>query len=229
MWLFLIILFVLGFLHTAVNLSLFKRVRYIAFFSFVLSAIIFCLFPFSVRWNIQRLDQLIGNFNTLSFVCTYQIIESIIFMLLSIVLIKNHHSGGQSPVSHLFSVSPSGVFLAGTFFLQAFAFTETSHYPFWLIALLLSLTLLIILSMTALIIRKLLSRGAWRIEIKIILSFLQIVLAMFLPLIVVGMKSSRTQLTVDVKATCIVFAIFLVIASIGYFREFHFETGGEVS
>lgn len=209
----------LGFLHTSVNFSLLRKKRYIAVFSSVLAVISFSFFPLAVRLNIQTVNRFMSSFNVLSFVCTYQIIESILFMLLAVLLIKDHYAGRQKPGSKFFSLLPSGIFLTGIFFLQTFLFNIPGKFQFYLIALILSLALFAILWLSALGIRRLFPGWKWRIELKIILSFLQVLLAMFLPLIITGMKMGHTQLQVDIKATVITLAAMLIIASAGCLRK----------
>ncbi|MEA3328586.1 MAG: hypothetical protein U9Q08_02460 [Candidatus Omnitrophota bacterium] len=219
MWLFLIILFMLGFLHTTINLSLLGKKRYVIGFNAALAAVSFFLFPFAARLNIQMLDRFVGNFNRLSSICAYQIIESILIMLLSLLLIKDHYAGRQKMSSRFLSLLPSGIFLAGVFFLQTYLFNVIEKFQFYFIALILSLTLFGVLILSALGIRRLFPKWEWRIELKIILSFLQILLSMFLPLIIIGMKIGHTQLQVDVKAAVITLAAMLIVVSAGYYKS----------
>ncbi len=223
MELFLAILFILGFFHTAINLSLFKRKRNIAWFGFIFAAIIFALFPLSIRLNIEVLIDFIGSFNTLSTICTYQIVESIAIMLLSILLIKDHYAGRQSPFVKLFSLMPSVVFLLGIFFIQVYILSRGWGLAFYQSALIYSAGIFIILWLSAVGIRKLFLDWEWRIELKIMISFLQIVLAMFLPLLLMGLRTQPLQLGINIKAMIVTFLSMALIISIGYIWQKYFE------
>jgi hypothetical protein len=219
MQLFLAILFILGFFHTAINLSLFSRKRNVTAFVATLSALIFVLFPLSIRLNIEALIGFLGSFHTLSSICTYQIIESIVIMLLSIALIKGHYTGKQSALVKSFSLIPSGVFLLGVFFIQTYFLNRGWGLAFYQSALIYSIGLFIILWLAAAGIRKLFLDWEWRIELKIMLSFLQIVLAMFLPLVLLGLRTHEVQLGIDIKATIVTFLAMALIMFIGYIHK----------
>ena len=55
-----------------------------------------------------------------------------------------------------------------------------------------------------------------RMELKIILSFFQIILAMFLPLILMGLKIQGTQIRVDLKQAAAVFISLLCVVGLGF-------------
>ena len=223
MELFLAILFILGFFHTAINLSLFSRKRNIAIFSFILSVLIFLFFPLSIRLSMEALTRFLGSFHTLSSICTYQIVESIAIMLLSILLIKDHYAGRQSVLARTFSLMPSGVFLLGTFFIQTYFLNRGWGLAFYQNALIYSAGLFIILWLTAVGIRKLFLDWEWRIELKIMLSFLQIVLAMFLPLLLLGLRTHEVQLGIDLKVMLTTFLAMAFIMVIGYVQKRYFK------
>lgn len=210
------ILFILGFFHTVINLSLFSRKRNIATFGIILSGLIFILFPLSIRLNIELLTGFLDDFHTLSSICTYQIVESIAIMLLSILLIKDHYTSKQSAIVRTFSLMPSGVFLLGIFFIQTYVLSRGWGLAFYQSALIYSAGLFIILWLTAVGIRKLFLNWEWRIELKIMLSFLQIVLAMFLPLLLLGLRTNEVQLGIDIKATLTTFFAMAFIMVAGY-------------
>lgn len=222
MALFLVILFILGFFHTAINLSLFRRKRNIAWFGLIFSTLIFVVFPLSIRLNVEVLIGFIGSFHTLSTICTYQIVESVAIMLLSILLIKDHYTGSQRSIVKILSLMPSVVFIIGIFFIQIYILSKW-RLTFYQSALIYSAALFIILWLTAVGIRKLFLDWEWRIELKIMLSFLQIVLAMFLPLLLLGLRTNEVQLGIDLKVILITFLAMTFIVVIGYVQKRYFK------
>ena len=225
MWLFLIILIFLGFWHTAINISLLKKTAVIAVLSFLLSAVGFVFFPFAIKINIHTLSQFLNNVHVLSCFCTYQIIESITFMLLSLLLIRQHYLGKQKLISSFFYLLPSGIFLAGIFFLQTFLFNSIEYISFFSITLVLFVGAYLLLFLNALALKKIFLNWEWRMELKIILSFFQILIAMFLPIIVMGVKIHNTQLNFNIKSSFISLTVMLLVAYTGYFYKMK-KTGG---
>lgn len=145
-------------------------------------------------------------------------------MLLSILLIKDHYAGRQSRLIKLFSLMPSGVFLLGIFFIQTYFLNRGWGLAFYQSALIYSAGLFIILWPAAVGIRKLFLNWEWRIELKIMLSFLQIVLAMFLPLLLMGLRTQPVQLGIDIKATLTTFSAMALIMFIGYVHKRYFKS-----
>lgn len=157
-----------------------------------------------------------NDFTILSFVCTYQIVEAILFALLGLLLIKGHYVGRGNRLFKSLSLLPSGVFLAGLFFLQTYLFNVVTGMSFHKPALLFSGILLSILWFGAIGLKQFLPDWEWRMEVKIVLSFFQILLAMFLPLIVRGVTVRQSLLAFDIKTIFTMLAAMAVVAAVGF-------------
>ncbi len=216
MWFFLTILFLFGFLLTVTNLSLLKKNGPRFLLSAAVSTASFAAFPLAIKFNIQTLYQLMNDFTILSFVCTYQIVEAILFALLGLLLIKGHYVGRGNRLFKSLSLLPSGVFLAGLFFLQTYLFNVVTGMSFHKPALLFSGILLSILWFGAIGLKQFLPDWEWRMEVKIVLSFFQILLAMFLPLIVRGVTVRQSLLAFDIKTIFTMLAAMAVVAAVGF-------------
>lgn len=219
MWIFLIILFTLSCVQVAVNLSLFTGKRSILLFCFSAALVSFLMFPFSIQLNFQKLALTLNDFNVLALVCTYQIVESILVMILSLTFIRAHYKEKTFPAAKAFPLLPPGVFLAGIFFGQTYLFNVIDNVRFYLQALSLSLLIGVILFLSTVILKKLFLGWEWRMELKIILSFSQIILAMFLPLLLMGLKIQGTQLRVDIKTTLISLLSLILIVFTGFYWQ----------
>ncbi|MCD4779524.1 MAG: hypothetical protein K8S27_03100 [Candidatus Omnitrophica bacterium] len=186
---------------------------------------------------------MLNDFNVLSLACTYQIVESIIFMILSLVLIRAHYKEigahiRKGPENALIPVRatdnmpamekilslakivpllPSGVFLVGAFLGETYLFNVIDHMRFYVLALLFSSSIAVVLFANAIALRRLFSGWEWRMELKIVLSFFQIIVAMFLPLLLMGLKIHGTQLQVEIKTTMISLASLAFVILAGLF------------
>lgn len=219
MFLFLALLFTLGFLHNAVNLSLQKKRSSAGIFALVLAAVGYALFPLAAKVNIQAVNQAMHDAKVLSLACTYQIIEALLIMLLAVGLIKSHYRNTRIAVLELPALFPSGIFLGGLFILQTYIFHVIHGMQFYLVALGFWLLILAVVGVLPLGLRKLFPRWEWRIEIKIMLSFFQILLAMFIPLLLVGTRCSGTRFQVDLPATLATLAALLLPVVLGYYMK----------
>ncbi|MEA3489806.1 MAG: hypothetical protein U9R44_05665 [Candidatus Omnitrophota bacterium] len=173
------------------------------------------MFPFSIQVSMKRLTRLMNDFNVLSAICTYQIAESIFVMFLSVLLIGGHYKGEKTGILKFVPLVPSGIFMAGVFFTETYLFNAISCLRFRFLAMAVSGVVFILLFSGALTARKLFARWEWRMEMKIILSFFQMLLAMFLPLILMGVKIGGTQLKVDIRTAVTILPCMLIVVVTG--------------
>ncbi len=223
MWMFLILLFILGWLHSMVNLSLLKKRRSIFIFALGLSAISYGLFPLAIKINVQIINQAIHDANILSLACTYQIIEALAIMLLALVLIKSHYGGKAALIPESSALFPSGIFLGGVFIFQVYFFNVIHELPFPIAALMFSLLILAVMGVSSWGIRKLISSWAWRVEIKILLSFFQMVLAMFIPLVLAGMRTNAQGYKINAGATIVTLTAMMIPVILGFSLKLRFR------
>ncbi|MCK4816753.1 hypothetical protein KA005_13365 [bacterium] len=160
---------------------------------------------------------MLNDFNVLSLACTYQIVESIVFMILSLVLIRAHYKERAVMISRIVPLLPSGVFLIGIFLGETCLFNVIDNMQFYILALLFSSLMAGFLFANTIALRMLFLDWEWRMELKIILSFFQIILAMFLPLLLMGIKIRGTQLQIDIKTTAVSLAGMAFIVITGFY------------
>ncbi len=219
MWIFLIILFILSYFHVVINLSLFAKKRYVLIFCLFIAMISFAMVPFSIQLSFKILNRILNDLNVLSLACTYQIVESIVFMILSLLLIRAHYKKQAVMILRIIPLLPSGVFLVGIFLGETYLFNVIDNMQFYRLGLLFSATIAAVLLISAIALRKLLLNWEWRMELKIILSFFQIILAMFLPLLLMGIKIRGTQLQVDIRTAAISLAGMVFIGVAGFYYQ----------
>jgi len=221
MWILLSILFIMGFLHTACNISLLSEIRQRVIYSFIIFLAIFALFSWSKMLNIQQVDLFLADFSTLSNTCTFQVVEGLMMMFVSLLLIRSHyqtlsHSRWQK-IAQYMALAPSGIFLVGLFLVQTYAFNVIEETAFYKIALGVTISGFLILLALSFVISSLVKTWESRVEIKIILSFLQILLAMFLPIIVTGNKLQQSHFVFDLSQSTLTIMMLLTVIFFGYY------------
>ena len=113
------------------------------------------------------------------------------------------------------SALPSLVFLGGLFFVQTYAFVAIEGYPFWLVSLAFSLLTGATLLLLTLLIKKIYASWDVRAEKKMLTALFQVLLAMFLPLIVKGVKVPFSQLEIELLPLILTIGVVSFFAGIG--------------
>lgn len=216
---FILVLLSLNLLHTILNLSLYNSIRSILIFSFFLAIFSFSIYPYSIRVNINMIYFLLNDYNTLSFLCVIQIIESMIFMIFCVLLIKEHYHEKIISVAKIIPLFPSLIFLTGVFLLKTYLFNTITDIDFFYIAIIFSILFPLFIFLISILIKKIISNWELRMELKIILSFFQIVLAMFLPLLLMGMQVQGTQLSINIKTSIMSYIFFAGLIIVGIYKN----------
>ena len=222
MWFFLLIFFSVAFIYTVFNLSISssKSVFWVA----VLVPVIFSLvmYPICVSQSNKALENILSQSNIVSIAALIQIFEAIILVTLSILHIRGYYSLRPKRVLNWIVVLPSFVFLTGLFFLQTHWFLYSEKLSFFLMSVIFSLGTGVILIVASFCIRKLIREWEIRAELKMLIVMLQILLAMFLPLIAKGVKVPFSNLEMDEISIVFTVAIISTLSVLG-FLKYHFK------
>lgn len=215
MWVFLLLFFIVSFVYTVINLSLSSSKKVIGIG--VLCTILFSLsfYPLCVEQTNQTLDTILQHGNVVSSISLFQVFESITLILLSISHIKNHYGKKPNSLLQWLTTLPSIIFLAGIVFLQTFAFVYIQAYSFLHIAIAYALAIGALLFGSVWLIQKIVAHWSARAEFKLLIGLFQILMAMFLPLIVQGVKVPFSQIPIEAMALYITLATIFGFGSIG--------------
>lgn len=215
MILFLFIFILLSFLSTALKFSLAENKKQL-WMAFLIIFLFGCgIYPISIQQNIDTWKTILQNKEWVSSIAVLQIIESILTIMLSVYLIKGHFSKKTKWSVTIFSVIPSLVLLGGLFLLQIFAFVYIEGISFELMALAFAFSVALMMLVAVFLSKFILSEWAIRAELKIILSFVQILFAMFLPIIVNEIKVPFSNLHIDGFSIAIAFSTIFFFMFIG--------------
>jgi hypothetical protein len=187
MWIFICLLCVLGTILTLIKISLLER----KLLSLVLACLtaILCLIsiPWATHINMQGLTRFLNDLNVLNDLCVLLVIESVAMLLVVAYLMKQHIDRKPVSLAKVIILLPSSACLTGIFLLMVLLFNTITGRSYLFIGCIDSLVVFGALGCGALVIRRFMAGWYTRLEMMLILSFIQLILAMFLPLVARGL------------------------------------------
>jgi hypothetical protein len=137
-------------------------------------------------------------------------------MCLALLLIRSRYETRNGWAVRALFLFPAFSLLGGGLGLQRFLFHTTTGWDFARLALGVSTALALLVWAASLVARAVLRHWEWRLELVVILSFLQLILAMFLPMLVVGLKVDQTQWKVEFVPTVLALSGFSMVVALGF-------------
>lgn len=221
MLLFLLIIYSISFLATALGISLFTKRPGGIIGGFVASMAIFIAYPFCLGVSAQQISSMLGDYALLNDICLIAIIESTVTIFLGTKLIRSHYKKEKRTSWIQVWRFPSFVlFILNGLLLVRFFYTF-SGIPYFRIAVIFALIFFLILMAVSEILRWSFRNWDFRIELKSLIAFLQIILAMFLPLLVAPVAVSSNALLIDLSATVIAALVVTGLAGTGFILAKH--------
>jgi hypothetical protein len=216
MWILIVVLFILSFLASSIRLSLNQSVLTSMAISFGAAFLVFISHPFSIQINMQALLDMLQTYPVFSSLCILLIFECVLFLLLSSRMIDSFFHSTINWFDAIALYCPSVILLAGMFILQNYLFHINTEYSFALVALACSFGFFVCLTLAVFVFRYLLSDWMQRFNIVILIVFLQLIIAMYLPLILSGLRVQQTHLEPDWISTLTFLTLLLTCGWIGY-------------
>lgn len=215
MIIFLVVYIVFSFVATVLKFSMIEKKRYLLIAVGLLFVFSIGTYQLAIHQNNQTFLEVMQNRQIVSFASLLQIIESILMVLLAFSLIGGHFKKRTKVLANIFSILPSIVLLGGLFLLQVYAFLFIENISFEWIAILFSITIILLTLLSVLVVKWVLPSWEIRAELKILVAFLQILLAMFLPIIVNEIKVPYSNLTVDIPSILVLSSTVLFFVLVG--------------
>lgn len=216
MWVFVSILFLVGTLHFVLNLSMIKKNWILTVTILCTAASIFTLLPFSKSINAGWFINYLNDYNLISLACTIQVAESFLVLIATATFIKSKIQDSKIPMWGYLSFFPSPIFLAGLFMIQTGALYYMNGTSFHRIGFILAVTVSILLFSASLVARRITGTNIDRMEFKVYLSLLQLILAMFLPVTIKGGTMNTTQFEVDMILVITSWGGMLLVCILGF-------------
>lgn len=216
MLILVVFLLLIALSHTVVSLSLYENKVTVAGVVAGLSASAIVLLPLSIKINTFRLIEQLARVEVIQTVCTYQIIESLAVMMVTMKTMKNHFEhrdqGARINLVHF----PNGLAL-GLIFLGTNGLCHVLHqWSYWLVAAMVTSVTAILLLAGIGVLRAVMKNWLNRLELKIAINFFQIIVAMFLPLLLSQQEVRQSAFEMEWVKSGLVLAGMVVLAGAGW-------------
>lgn len=187
MWIFICLLCVLGSILTLIKISLLER-KLLSISMACLTAVL-CMIsiPWATRINMQDLTRFLNDLNVLNDLCVLLVIESVVMLLIVAHLMRQHIDRKPVSLAKVVILLPSSACLTGIFLLLVFLFNIITGRSYLFIGFIDSVVVFGATGCGALIVRRFITGWYTRLEMMLVLSFIQLILAMFLPLVARGL------------------------------------------
>lgn len=170
----------------------------------------------SARIRLRLLHQWFMNYEMITGFCAYQIGEAIVVMATAFALIHTRCLQAKSRRIEYLSLFPSGIFLLGILCAQTMMFNLIQGYSYSFISFFISFGLFILLFGGAWLFKHLLPRWEWRVELKALIVFAQMLIAMFSPMVISGLPMVNISTQTSLFNTVLLLFGMGVIAGTGY-------------
>jgi hypothetical protein len=188
MWIFICLLCVLGTILTLIKISLLERKLFSIILVCLIALVCMISIPWATRINMQGLTRFLNDLNVLNDLCVLLVIESIVMLLIVAHLMKQHIDQKPLSLAKVPVLLPSSACLTGIFLFMVLLFNTISGHSYLLIGCIYSLSVFVVLVIGALAVLRFMKTWYVRLEMMLILSFVQLILAMFLPLVARGLS-----------------------------------------
>lgn len=216
MWIPLSLLFVLSFVSTSIRLSLSGFPASALLIPLAFSLGVFALYPAAAQINIQALEALLQSYSTFSSFCTLLILEGTLLILLTSHLIRAHFSASFKWYDTAFMLCPSLTTFAGAFVLQNYIFHMDTRLSFLTASALFSFGFFCVFTLLVFLLRFVLRDWIFRLHLGILLTYVQLIIAMYLPLLLTEVRVHQSHLGVDGVSIAAFFFIFFLFCCVGY-------------
>jgi len=219
MWLILFILFLFSIAAWLLNLSLLEKKMSVVL-NIILLGLIFILTQLTAsEISTTKFSELLSSYELMSGIAAYQIAESLIKFSLIIKLINGRLSKSSNRFFKTLSLTPPAVFLFGLFAIEVFLFNNVHGYSYLTLAIVFS-TFFIILAFTGYYLTNVIVKQ-WelRIELSVLITLFQIALAMFLPVLLLGINLNGGKIEYNYLSTLYTIVVMLFVLGLGYMNQ----------
>lgn len=217
MWILIMILSITGFLRFTMGVSLLERKANIFLINILIAFIPILHHQFALQTNINVLIKKLSNLEFISGLATLEIAVIVFTTFFSIALIHSHFNNSKTRIKKFFSLFPYVIFIVGIMLLQLWIFNEITGVSYLWLSIGLSVTLFMVLTTFVFLFKIGLKDWTLRLELKTLLSVLQIVGAMMLPVFfqqVTMISLNKSQ--INFIETLLIIGAILIVSLLGF-------------
>ncbi|MBD3319687.1 MAG: hypothetical protein GF350_01170 [Chitinivibrionales bacterium] len=216
MLIFLCVIYFTGFCATTLGLSLYSKRLCTIIAAAVTASAILLSYPLCVKAGTRHIALLLNNYSLLTDICLLAIIESTVAIITGIKLIENHYLHDKKNPWLQLLLFPSLVLIILNTLALIYLFYSFSGVTYSHLAFLFAAGFFVVLIAASEFFRLLFRQWDFRIELKSLTALLQVVLAMFLPLLVARVGVKDKSLQVDVSSMFISCAVIGFVVLTGF-------------
>jgi hypothetical protein len=186
---------------------------------FICYLIILLVSFFIQHISAKELYSLIYNQELLIFLCAFQVIESFLQTFVSLNLIKEKHGRKEKIYNSLVLFSWNIFSIIGTIFALSFSFNHFAGTNYLITTIffiiIFSLIYLMLISINNLLFSKLIKQ-----ENILLISIIQLIMAIFIPILLRGTKMISSQFQTNILDTIIVFSLITFFCILGFIKRY---------
>lgn len=216
----LLFLSILAIGHTMLTLSLYENKVLLWSVVGVIAISVLVMLPLSMKVNTLTMMAWVQSKEVLLSICTFQIVESMAVMFLTIRMMRNHFlHRDQGKILTNGILFPNGLVFVFLFVGLGGLLHVAHQWSYWLIALMMSAAVVVVLFLSVIFLRMVFQQWIGRLEMKIIINFFQILVAMFIPLMLTGTEMREQVFEIEwIKSSLVLMGMMLFVIS-GWFMH----------
>ncbi|MFA8343762.1 MAG: hypothetical protein ACEPO8_12400 [Rhodothermaceae bacterium] len=219
MLLILVILFLFSVATWLLNLSLIEKKLNVVL-NIIFLGVTFVLTQLTAsEINTTKFSELLSSYELMAGIAAYQIAESLIKFILIIQLINGRLSKSSNRFLKLLSLTPPVVFLLGLLAVEIFLFNNIHGYSYLLLAVIFSTAVMVLGIVGYFLTKAIIKQWELRIELSALITLFQIALAMFLPVLLLGIDLNGKKIEYNYLSTIYTIVVMLFVLGSGYLNH----------
>jgi hypothetical protein len=215
MFIFVILLMLLGLLFCMVQMCKLS-IKMLLGYSFLMGFILIIFYPLLITISWKSVQTLVHDRAFVTGCCIYQILESVLFIMLSFPEVNHHNKNSKAWYYHLLYYLPSMIAVVGLLGMELLFLYIFQNKSYVLLISLMGISVVMLLTVSALLLRYILTSWETIMKIKTMLLIFQIIIAMFIPLMLSNTHVISTNLMINYHHSIICAVIILLSAGTGY-------------
>ena len=187
MWLFILIIILTSISGSIIKLSLFERQLNSTLVILAVIAVVLAISPLGMRLNTQDVENFINNINTLTSLCTLMTAEALVLLLLIAHMLRYHIEKNCNIIFRIIFFLPSPVLVFSLFMPLVFCYNNINGHNYSSITTIYLISAAVLIFILSTLIRFCFHSFQGRLDIVLVMTFIQLIVAMFMPIAVNGM------------------------------------------
>ncbi len=214
----IIILFILAFILTVLQLSLIKLKYSSAVFFVLVSFMLYFTYPYAIEQSYAKFKELTHNQHIVSNFMVIQIIECLLGLLFSIFLIRMFYNERVRKFFKYFAYFPGFIIFPALFYTESAVFLNISGMNFQLLAIIIAVILPLAVIGINILVKMLIPEYDLRLELKFILHILQLTTAIIISINIFKLPTANLESDFYISQLLVFFGLVFLFGLVGFVR-----------